>query len=198
MKIVGVIGGIGSGKSMIVELLKSNYNAYVIKSDDIGHNIISKGTKSYKLIVNYFGNEILQPNFEINRAKLGDIVFNDSDKLKTLNSFTHPFIYDKIKEEINKVNSNTILYDFIVIELPLIIDSIINELIDEIWYINSDINIRKQRLLISRNITEDKINSIIHLQNEETQFLAIADYIIDNSGSIDNTIIQINKIFEKE
>ncbi|TCT17102.1 dephospho-CoA kinase [Natranaerovirga pectinivora] len=193
MKRIGLIGGVGTGKSIVADILEKYFNSFVIKADTVGHEIIKKGTPSYQLIVDYFGKEILNSEEEIDRSKLGPIVMNEKTKLNKLNSFTHPFIYDYIKNQVLKTMSEG-SYQYIVIEVPLMIEAGFDDLVDENWYIHTDLEIRKQRLKDSRNYSDEKINSILSNQLSDEKYRENANYEIDNNGEIDETVQQIKDI----
>ena len=90
MKIIGITGGIGSGKTAVLNILKEDYNAFVMEADALAHHLMEPGQISYKDIVDEFGSDILDKDGNIDRQKLGQIVFNDEERLQTLNSITHP------------------------------------------------------------------------------------------------------------
>ena len=195
-RIIGIMGGIGTGKSFVCDLLEQDYNAYVIKADNVGHRVMSKGNISYNLIVEYFGNSILNSTGEINRMLLGKIVFNNKKELDILNKFTHPYIYEIIEKDIadksNIFNNNKL----IILEAALMLETGFNKLVNELWYVYSNINIRKKRLKKHRNYTDEKINNILSNQILDTEYKEVADYIIDNSYTTENTIEQIKLILK--
>ncbi|MFW6015006.1 MAG: dephospho-CoA kinase [bacterium] len=196
MRVIGLIGGIGTGKSYVADLLEHYFNAYIIKADDVGHKIIKKGTKSYKLIVDYFGLDILDNDKEINRTKLSEIVFKNSSKLKKLNTFTHPYIYEHIKKEITTLK-NSYKYELIVLEVPLMLESGFNILADELWYVYTRLELRKKRLKLNRNFTDEKIENILSSQLNDEIYKKEADFIINNSYNKEYTLNQIENILNK-
>ncbi|PKM50707.1 MAG: dephospho-CoA kinase [Firmicutes bacterium HGW-Firmicutes-7] len=188
--VIGLIGGIGTGKSQIAELLKSNYNAYVIRADEIGHQIINKGTQAYIQIVELYGKGILDQDENINRKALGDIVFKDTTKLDILNNITHPLIYEEIIQMITKVQKNN-QYDFIVFEAAIMVEAMWTNLADVIWLITCSKEVRIQRLIKSRAISKEKIENIISKQQSEEALLSYADAVIDNSLELELTFQQV-------
>ena len=102
MKIIGITGGVGSGKSEILNILKNDYQAKVIQSDHVAHELMVPGAKSYDAIVQAFGNEILNEDQTINRPILGEIVFHDETKLSLLNSITHKNVDEEILSRIDQ------------------------------------------------------------------------------------------------
>ena len=92
MKVLGITGGIGSGKTLVLNILKENYNAEIIEADRLGHELMEPGRAVYNNVVSYFGRDILGKDDTIDRKKLGDIVFADKDKLRKLNGLSHPVV----------------------------------------------------------------------------------------------------------
>ncbi|TCK98202.1 dephospho-CoA kinase [Natranaerovirga hydrolytica] len=193
MKKIGLIGGVGTGKSLVAKLIQEHFNAYIIKADEVGHQLIKKGYKSYDLIVDDFGTDILDENKEIHRGKLSEIVMNDSEKLKRLNAYTHPYIYDYIKEEIDSVDDKG-EYAYLILEVPLMIESGFDVLVDEILYVHTDVDIRINRLKGTRNYSEEKIQRIMDKQLTDDKYKKVADHIIYNNTTVEDTLKQIKKI----
>lgn len=197
--IIGIIGGIGTGKSEVSNLLKEQFGAILINSDKIGHEIILKGNVAYDEIIAYFGESIRSLNGEIDRKRLSDIVFHDEKALKNLMDITHPRIYEKIKMmlyEMNEKYSNRL----IVLEAALLTEKPWIDLVDVIWYISCDLSARIDRLMNYRQLSREKIDAILLNQIDEKKYEAIADCVIDNSKNIENTlkqvIFEVNKLLE--
>lgn len=192
MKIIGVIGGCGSGKSQVSQLLKDKFGAYIINSDKISHEIIIKGTKAYHEIVYDFGKKILDDEGNIDRKSLGEIVFHDKGLLQKLTNITHPYINKEIVELINSIKQNN-QYKYIVLEITALGTGEIYSLIDEFWYVYCDIDVRFERLHKYRNMSKNKAMSIMNKQPSSVEFEKFADIIINNSFTLDNTYHQIIK-----
>jgi len=194
-KIIGITGGIGSGKTMVLDFIQKNYSVQVIEADKVGHELQQPGEVGYTEIIKCFGNEILDEpkiNAPINRKRLGEIVFSDEIKLKTLNSIMHPLIHNRILDMIN--NSK---YDIILIEAAILTESSLMKLIDELWYIYADKNVRIERLQKYRNISREKAENIMNNQPTEDEIKALCDVFIDNSGHMEDTYMQIKTAFHK-
>ena len=187
--VIGLTGGIGCGKTMILDYLKTEYNSFVIEADKIGHEILNYNTEGYDKVIEAFGECIINKQNDtpyIDRKILGDIVFNDKDKLKLLNSITHPLIHRKIEKLISENNSS-----IIVIEAALLLDTSLRELCDVLWYVYADKNIRLERLLKYRNIDNKKALMIINNQPTDEQFRTACQVVINNSFEKENTYEQI-------
>lgn len=194
MKVIGITGGIGSGKSTISNILENNFNALIISTDAIAHKLMGKGMVSYEKIVNYFGEGILDTNKEINRVKLAECVYGQRDKLLKLNSFTHPYVMDHVKDLI-KENENE--YPIIVVETALPREAKLHEICDEIWYVHASQEVRRNRLKSSRNYSDEKIDTIFSNQMKDEEYRKICTHEILNEDSLEKIFAKIQLYVEK-
>lgn len=197
MKVIGITGGVGCGKSTVLDLIQENFNAYVVKADDIGRNVLDKGTSGYCKVIELFGDNILQRNGEIDRKKLAEIVFNNKNKLMVLNSIVHPLVKKTIVEDMGKVRCDG-KYDFYILETALLFEDHYENFCDEVWYIYTDEDIRKSRLKESRGYSDEKITSIMKNQLSEEDFRNKCDRIIENNSSKENVLDQLKKMLVVE
>ena len=189
MKIIGITGGVGSGKSQVLSFLEEKYNAVICQADQVAWKLQEPGQSSYVAIVDYFGDDILNEDKTINRSALGQIVFNNDKKLQKLNEITHPAVKNYIKEQIElEKNKGSKLF---IIEAALLLEDHYDEICDEIWYIFTREEVRRERLKESRNYTDEKINSMIASQQTEEYFRQHCQLTIDNSGNFEDTCIHI-------
>ena len=191
MKIIGVTGGVGCGKSQILKYLAENYRCQIVLADDVGFEVERQGEDCYKRIVETFGSEILGADGELDRQKLAAVVFSDVNKTKQINEIIHPAVISRIheKEEKARAEGKT---DFFFIEAALLIECGFNSYVDEMWYIYSDTSVRRKRLKEARGYTDEKIDRIMSLQLSEEEFRLNSNFVVDNSGSLDNTYEQIS------
>lgn len=192
MKIIGVTGGVGAGKSQILKHLEDNYRAKVVLADNVGIEVEQKGEECYRQIVEAFGTCILDEDGNLDRAALRDVVFSDEENTKKINSIIHPAVIERIKQKeaaLRKENK----YDFYIIEAALLIECGFNSYVDEMWYIYTDINVRRERLKASRGYTDEQIDRIIAAQLSDEEFRNNSDFVIDNSGDFKSTYEQIDK-----
>ena len=194
---IGVTGGVGAGKSTILQILEEQYDAYIIMADDVAKKLMNKGKASYRAIVKEFGEEILQTDGEIDRQKLSEIVFKDEEKLNLLNSIVHPLVKKAIVKEQKQVNKKD-PDRLVVLEAALLIEAGYKELLDELWAVVVQKEIRIQRLMNDRGYTREKSESIIANQLSDDEFRANCDSIIDNSGTLEEAEEQIRKHFERD
>lgn len=179
MKIIGITGGIGSGKSTVLKLLKEKYNAYIVETDVLAHKLMQRGNKTYINIVNGFGEAILDENKEIDRAVLGTLVFQHEEKLKLLNSIVHPDVKQYIRSDIDAKKQQGKV-DLYIIEAALLIEDGYKEICDEIWYIYADEELRIKRLLNSRGGTRQKWLDVIRNQANDKYYRDNCEHIVNN------------------
>jgi len=191
--VVGITGGVGTGKSTVLDYLKTKYNAAVILADDVARDLMMPGNAAYDEVVNYFGRDILTEDAgsEIDRKKLAGIVFADKNKLSVLNNMTHPLVKKRIQELTAFYKQAG--FDLIVIEAALLIQAGYLDIIDQLWVIHTDYEVRVERLEKSRGYTREKTDSIISNQMKDDEMEHFADFVIDNSGSIQSAAHQIDR-----
>lgn len=184
MIVLGITGGVGSGKSRVLKELSEKYNAYVIEADKLAHKLMEKGEIIYNNILKTFGNDILDSEKNIDRAKLGNIVFNDKEKLEVLNKISHPYVKQAIIDDINEKRRENMIKLF-VIEAALLISDGYKEICDEIWYIYVSKEERVKRLKLQRGYSEEKCNSMFNSQESDEYYKLYADFTINNEKSFD-------------
>lgn len=191
MRIIGVTGGIGCGKSEVLNFIASHYDATIMKADQIGHILMQKGRKCYTKIVETFGEGILKENSEIDRSKLAHIVFPRPEELAKLNAIMHPAIKNYILHTIEK--EKNIGTEYFIVEAALLLEDHYDDFCDEVWYIYADEDTRIERLKESRDYTEEKIARIMANQLTEEEFERRCGVEIDNSGDFSYTERQIRR-----
>lgn len=191
MKVIGVTGGVGAGKSAILSYLEDVYGAYVVLADQIANKIKEPGEICCQPIVELLGQSVLQEGGSINRKKMGQMIFSDPVLLKKVNEIIHPAVKQYIIEQIEKKQSvGTALF---VIEAALLLEDNYDAICDEVWYIYTSEEVRRERLKESRGYSDDYITNIIKKQLSEAVFLSRCDVVIDNSGSLEYTRQQIDQ-----
>ena len=192
MKIIGITGGVGAGKSAILGYLKEEYGAVVIEADKVGHLLMEPGKTCYDSIVEKFGKSILNEDQTINRGKLGGIVFADSKLLDVLNKIIHPGVKSYIISEIEKekIAAKT---RYFVVEAALLLEDHYDVICDELWYIHTDEAVREKRLKETRGYDDEKIAGIMANQKTPEEFRSACQVVIDNSGNLSDTYRQIEK-----
>ena len=193
MKVIGITGGIGSGKSLVADIMIKKYKAYLINSDRIAKEQMMPGGISYKGVVDYFGKEILTEDGTIDRSKLSKIVFSDRDKLLKLNSLTHPNVLTEVQKVIaEKRASRNVPY--CIIETALMIESGYGSVCDEVWYVHSTRDERRNRLKQYRSYTDERINAVFENQSKEEDFLKTFTKVIYNDSDLCRLEYQIDDL----
>lgn len=193
MKIIGLTGGIGSGKSTAARKLRE-LGAIIIDADETAHSIQEPYKPAWQDIVDYFGEEILNPDMTINREKVGEIVFSDSDKLAVLNKITHPRIMESLKDEFRTIKASN--PDAIVfLEVPLLYETFMERMCNEVWVIWVDRETQINRLTKRNKFSREEAVRRIEAQLSLDEKARRADVVIDNRGTIEETISSITKYF---
>jgi len=195
MKVIGITGGIGSGKTQVTEYLHDKYGATICTADDISRKLQKKGKACYEEIVKHFGQDILQASGEINRSVLADIVFNDEKKLELLNSIVHPAVKIAVKDKIKKEERKNTNCFFL--EAALLLEEHYEEICDEMWFIYVTSDIRMKRLKYARGYTSTKVNEIMKNQAPDEQFFKACDRVIDNNKTFLETCYQLDSIMKE-
>ncbi len=195
VRIIGLTGGIASGKTTISNILKE-LGAIIIDADKIARKVVEKSSPALKDIEENFGRDVLFKNGRLDRKKLGNIVFNDTGSLKKLNEIIHPYIVEKIIDEINhykKTYNNRV----IILDAALLIELNLMDLVEEVWLIVVPEEMQLGRLVerdnISANQAQKRIDAQIPLEDKKKY----ADLIIDNSKDLTYLQAQIEENWER-
>ena len=195
MRKIGITGGVGSGKSKVLEYLSQKNGVAVYQADIIARELQASGQECYRQIVEHFGTGILGEDGEIDRRILAKLVFQNLEALKVLNGLVHPAVNVQIQKLIESENAHgTKLF---VLEAALLTEEFYRTILDEIWYIYAEESVRRERLKKSRNYSDEKITSMIQSQPSEDTFRRVCDKVIDNTGEFEDTIKQIDALLEE-
>ena len=189
MKVIGVTGGVGAGKSEILNYIADNWNATVVEADEVGYLVMKPGKSCFAPIVELFGPGILQEDGTLDRTRIAQMVFEDKKLLEKLNAIVHPAVKKYIRKAIQREEENET--NFFIVEAALLIEDKYDEICDELWYIYADEETRTERLKKNRGYSEEKIKSIFANQLSEDEFSEHCDFEIDNSGDFEDTKEQI-------
>lgn len=191
--VLGIVGGIGAGKTTIVSLLSILKETYVIGADEIGHKLLLKDGKAYNKVVSAFGEDILDEEGHIIRAKLGAIVFADQTKLQKLNEISHPLIFEEVSFQIEKRKLED-KWEWIIIDAALLIEIGLVKLTDKVIGVYTEEEVRIERIMQREGFTREEALKRINSQKKWEEFNSVSDVVIDNSFSPENTKDQIAKI----
>lgn len=189
MRIIGLTGGIASGKSSVSKML-SYLGAAIIDADVIARDVVQPGQKVFQKIIEEFGDNILKADGTIDRKKLGYLVFNDRDKLNMLNSITHPEIIRIIEERVEAIRAEG-KYDVIVIDAPLLLESGMKTMVDEVWLVFADMDTQLKRLMLRDRLDIDTARDRIMSQMPMEEKIKLSHRIIDNSKDLEHTKKQV-------
>ena len=192
MKVIGITGGVGSGKTALLNYIRENYNCEVIFADEAAHRVEEPGQKCYEKLVDLLTPCILNSDGTIDRKKMAETIFKSEGLLEEVNGIVHPAVKQYILEEIATQKKLQKL-DFLFIEAALLIENGYLKIVDELWYIYANEGVRRARLKDSRNYSDEKINAIMEAQLSEREFRNACSVVIDNSGSLEDSFQQIDR-----
>ena len=195
MKLIGLTGGTGSGKSLVSEMLAKK-GALILDADVLARKVVEKGEKAYFEIMEHFGKGVFDENGDLIRKKLGDIVFNDPAELEFLNKCTHKYIAELTRKSLEEAMKSPEKYRFVVFDAPQLIESGMDSICDEVWVVTADEDIRIKRVMERDGITFSQAKSRIDSQLKFEVFKEKADRIIFNNGSLEELAKQVEEILE--
>lgn len=196
--IIGLTGGIGTGKSTVTKILIEK-GFKVIDADEISREVVEVGKPAYTKIVEVFGSRILLEDKTLNRRKLGRLIFSSNSLRRLLNNIIRPYIWESIKLEIEKYCVNN---EIIFLDAPLLIEEL-DKLdlygikLEEIWLVYTDSKTQLLRLMERDNISEDDAKSKINAQMNLEEKKMYADKIIDNSGDLNILMKHIDSLLQE-
>ncbi len=190
--IIGITGGVGAGKSSVLDILKNTFGARVILADLVAHDLMEPGMEGLRRVTDALGTSFIREDGSVDRKALADIIFNDMQALTTMNSIIHPMVWEAIKTEALQCEEA-----FVVVEAA-VFDTAPEGLFDEMWYVYTTEENRITRLMESRGYTQEKCVSIIEKQDSDKEYRARCNRVIDNNGSAEDTEKQIKEILEHE
>ena len=191
MFVIGLTGGIGSGKSTVASIF-ANLGIRVINADQLARDVVEHGSPALATIVERYGNDILQEDGSLNRSELREIVFTNVSEREWLEQLTHPLIAQLIKDQLQAVSS-----PYTILESPLLIETNQKELVDRILVIDIVEETQLQRTLARDDSAQATIKAIINSQIPREQRLEAADDVVDNSGNLEATEREILRLHEQ-
>lgn len=192
MRVIGITGGVGSGKSALLRYIAENYNCRVLLADEIAHQVEEPGQPCYERLVELLSPQILNEDGGIHKGKMAERIFGSDDLLAKVNDVIHPAVKKVILDEITAARDEKKL-DFLFVEAALLIEDGYLDIVDEMWYIYAVEDVRRRRLKESRNYSEEKIDSIMNSQLTEEEFRKYCDVVIDNGESLLAAFRQIDR-----
>ena len=195
MIVIGITGGIGTGKSTVTEYLEKN-GFFVIDSDRISHEITSKGSPLLTVIAEAFSPDVITADGELDRKRMSEIVFSDPEKRLLLQSIvTEKIISDSedMIKALREENPDRLVF----FDAPILFETRAHEIVDFSWVVTADENVRIARVMARDGVTEDRVRARIASQMPEAEKIARADEVIDNSSDLESLYKKIDILTEK-
>ena len=193
-KVIGLTGGIGSGKSTVSQCL-GELGVVILDADKLGHEAYKPDTEAWREVVAAFGNQILTTSGEIDRKKLGGIVFSNPESLSLLNQIMHPRLYDMIKARIEEYRQQEV--DVVVLEAAILIEANWISLADEVWVTVAPEAMVLERLEKQRGLAEEQILARIRSQLSAEERTRHADVVINNDGKLEEVKAKVKELWQR-
>ena len=198
VKVIGITGGIATGKSTVSKIIRDE-GFEVIDSDSISREVVKRGSEGLRLVIDKFGRDLLMDDGSLDREKLGDLIFQNDEKRRLLNDLLHPLIRESMTLGIDRASySNNVVF----VDIPLLFESR-DEIedsgitLDEVWVVYTEEAIQLNRLMKRNDYTYDEALSRIRSQLDIEEKRSLADRVIDNSGSLEETRKQVMKLLDE-
>ena len=197
MKTIGITGGVGAGKSLVLNYLQNHYNARVYLADDIANDLKLPGQSCYDKIIELLGRNIIDSDGLIDKNKMAEKIFSHKELLDEVNRIIHPAVKEYVLSQIELERKKGEI-DYFILEAALLIEEGYDRILDELWYIHADTSVRSRRLKETRNYTRDKIDHIMASQLSETEFRKHCKVVINNNSDEEALYSQIDHILEEK
>ena len=191
MRVIGVTGGVGSGKSAVLNYIEAHFDARIVKADDVGHMLMMPWGTCYEPVIRLFGDWIVNEDGSLDRSSIAQIVFKDREMLKKLNSIIHPEVKKYILKEIERAKKEET--EFFFIEAALLLEEKYDEICDEIWYIYCEKEVRMERLRRDRGYSDKRIRQVMENQLPDEEYEAHCDFQLYNDEDVAHTYLQIER-----
>ena len=194
MKVVGLTGGIGSGKSTVSGFL-AELGAVILDADEVGHEAFKPNTEQWREVIAAFGRQILTPTGEIDRGKLGEIVFNNTGSLARLNQIMHPRMYEMVKAQIEEYRRQGV--KVVVLEAPLLIEASWTSLVDEVWVTVAPESTVLRRIEERTGLSEQQSLARIRSQLSSEERARHADVAINTDCDLDELRARVSELWQR-
>lgn len=189
--ILGITGGVGSGKSRILDILREEYGFYVIQADQTARFLMEPGKECYDAVAGYLGPSVLKQDGSLDRTLMAHIIFHDPAKRKRVDELTHPLVWDAMMKEAAKAREERVVIEAAIPSKEF------RDNCGKMWYVYTSEENRIERLKAGRGYTEEQSRSIMENQASEAVFRRFCDAQIDNNKSLEETKAQIRALMER-
>ena len=194
MLVIGLTGSIGTGKSEAARQLEA-LGASIISADQVGHEAYTPNTEAWEHVVSAFGDEILRDDGEIDRRKLGTIVFSDPGQLERLNQIMHPRMAQMVADKVEVLRGQGV--EVVVVEAALLFEAGWDSLVEEVWTTDSPEQAVIERLKVRNGMSEEEARKRMSSQMGRTERLDRSDYVIENSGDMVALGVAIKELWDR-
>lgn len=195
MKIIGITGGIGAGKSELLRYIGKHYRSEIYMADEVAHQVEQPGTECFQRLKELLGSGMIAQDGTLDRAVMAEKIFANPGLLEQVNGIVHPAVKEFLLQRMQQAREEGKTELFFV-EAALLIEGGYGPLVDEMWYVYADEAARRDRLEKNRGYSPEKITGIISRQLSEEDFRKNSDFILDNSGSLEESYRQIDRKLE--
>ena len=181
MKVIGITGGVGAGKSTVVGILQRHYTTEYLHCDAIAHELMERGGSAHEELLSLFGEDLVNGDGTLNRSKLYERAFL-GDRVEELNACVHPKVREYVEERIGTLRKD----DFpglVLIEAALLIEAGYKDICDELWYVHAPVELRRARLKANRGYSEERVDAVMAEQATEELFFSASDFVVYNDVS---------------
>lgn len=190
MKVIGLTGGVGCGKSTVAKVIMEHFNAVVLIADDIGFELMKPGQNCYQNIVAAFGEQVVKEDQTLNRKKIASIVFADEEKLAQLNNIIHPHVRTYIEYEVERMRKEG-KTDYVFIESAILLECGYEDVCEEFWSVTAPLEVRIQRLKESRGYSDAKIEAVMKNQKQDEEFKKQCRVVLNNDSDMQKIYTQL-------
>lgn len=191
---IGLTGNIASGKSTVAAILKE-LGAQVIDADQVARQVVAKGEPALEELVIIFGDRILMPDGTLNRNKMGELAFSNYDNLRALNDITHPRIRQIICQSVEEFRLQT-NYSILVIEASLLFETGLDQMVDQIWFVDTSVELQLERLMNRNGFTKKEALQRIDAQNSPDPKRKKSHVVISNTGDLSKLASKVKDFYE--
>ncbi|WP_353930370.1 dephospho-CoA kinase [Okeanomitos corallinicola TIOX110] len=190
--LIGLTGGIATGKSTVANYLATAYKLPILDADIYARDAVSFGSPILAQIAQHYGQEILLADGNLNRVQLGEIIFNNPKEKQRLENLIHPYVRNRFSQAIEQSSANTL-----VLVIPLLFEAKLENLVTEIWVVSCSEEQQKTRLMQRNNLTSEQAAARIKSQLSISEKINRADLVLDNSSTLESLLKQVDQVIKK-